>query len=299
MNNDSLTHWFDSAGHLTNEAFGALVDGDVDPRVEDARQHLAICADCTRHFAELQVTVNLLRALPNPVPARSFQIEVPVPAEATPEPRPFAPRLTDRVRNWMLPALPALRAVTLGVFLLFLSVTAGDIWTTRDANRDSSDIATGTAVATQPVAQAAPTQGLAASETEAGESAGRSAQPVETTSNLESAALALSAETSAAGEADSAAAPADSVAVADSAANESAPAAAPAMAVEQEEAPAPETAEIVDATPESVSDRDQTSPQVDSDEWSAWRTAQGILLLLFAILLLLVGWLRWGNRSTQ
>ncbi|MCC6943864.1 MAG: hypothetical protein IT335_04755 [Thermomicrobiales bacterium] len=299
MTNERNTNWFDETGHLTREGFDALIDRD-DAAVEaDVRTHLTACATCREHLAELQVTVNLLGALPDPVPGRSFQIEVPKPAPAAPPPIVDGnPGIGGRLRSVLMPALPALRAATLGVFLLFVAATAGDQWTGRNGNESTRDSApaASTILSTEVATFPAETESL---EVDGDTSTNRSAVTDAAASDQEEEAppaLGSGAEST------------ESEAAADSAAFDSAPAAAmPQEAQVSATGPAGLLQETVSATvapatplPPSptatpvVESGDDGAAQADS--WSGWQVAQAILLALLGLLLVTLLWLRWSNR---
>ncbi|MBX3071807.1 MAG: hypothetical protein KF883_14975 [Thermomicrobiales bacterium] len=299
MTNERNTNWFDETGHLTREGFDALIDRDDRAVEAEVRAHLTACADCREHLAELQVTVNLLGALPDPVPARSFQIEVPKPAPAAPPPIiAGSPGIGGRLRSVLMPALPALRAATLGVFLLFVAATAGDQWSGRNGNESTRDSApaASTTLSTEAATLPAETESL---EADGDTSANRSAVTDAAASDQEEAA-----EPALGGGAEST----ESEAAADSAAFDSAPAAMPQEAqvsatgpagLQQEAAsatvaPATPLPPSPTATPVAESGDDGAT---QTDGWSGWQVAQAVLLALLGLLLVTLLWLRWSNRQ--
>ena len=120
--------------HLTDAELNELVDGALSAgETERARMHLATCADCDERYRTLRATVSALRTAPSLMPRRSFHL---TPAQAEqPErvPGPF-----DRFSEWLLPGLPIIRAATLAVALLLISVTAIDLIIHRDSGQESA-----------------------------------------------------------------------------------------------------------------------------------------------------------------
>lgn len=116
-------------GHLDTATLSLHLDGALPPEGHDTvSAHLAACAACRRHRAELAATVALLRGLPEPHLRRSFTLG-PEHARAAGPP----------TRRWLarfLPALPALRTATLVVALALAAVTIGEFRSDGDAEQD-------------------------------------------------------------------------------------------------------------------------------------------------------------------
>lgn len=115
----------DVAQHLDLATLSAYVDrklDDMDHRAVEA--HLAACAACRQEAGEISATIDLLHGLPRYQPQRSFRL---------------APAVARRERGsvvWLgryLSALPALRAATAAVALLFLGTIVADVLTTSNA----------------------------------------------------------------------------------------------------------------------------------------------------------------------
>ncbi len=113
--------------HLTDAELNELIDGTLAAAAtERAQTHLAACAECDERYRTLQATVSALRSAPSLMPRRTFQLS---PGQARrPEPTPGR---FDRISAWVLPGIPVIRAVTLAVALLLISVTAIDVLTHR------------------------------------------------------------------------------------------------------------------------------------------------------------------------
>lgn len=141
-----------SEEHLTDAELNELVDGTLPPRESDrAQTHLATCAKCDERYRTLLATVSALRSAPSVMPRRSFQLtpeQAKLPAKK--------PSWFDRFSEWIVPGVPAIRAATLAVALLLLSVAAIDVLTHRS---DTSENA-GPAVLRQvePTQQSIPAQ---------------------------------------------------------------------------------------------------------------------------------------------
>ncbi len=141
-----------SEEHLTDAELNELVDGTLAAQdVAHAEEHLASCADCDERYRTLQATILMLRSAPSVMPRRSFQLtpeQAKIPAKA--------PSWLDRFSEWIVPGVPAIRAATLAVALLLLSVTAIDVLTHRNGTTEQA----GPAVMRQaePTQPAAPAQ---------------------------------------------------------------------------------------------------------------------------------------------
>lgn len=135
-----------SEEHLTDAELNELVDGTLSPKeIERAQTHLAACAECDERYRTLLATVSALQSASSVMPRRSFRL--------TPDQAKLPvkqPSWVDRFSEWIVPGVPAIRAATLAVALLLLSVAAIDVITHRS---DTSENA-GPAV----LRQAEPTQ---------------------------------------------------------------------------------------------------------------------------------------------
>lgn len=120
--------------HLTDAELNELVDGTLAANeAERAQTHLASCADCEERYRTLLATVSALKSAPSLMPRRSFQL---TPEQAKlPEKQPS---WFDRFSEWIMPGVPALRAATLAMALLLLSVTAIDVLTHRSDNGENA-----------------------------------------------------------------------------------------------------------------------------------------------------------------
>jgi hypothetical protein len=149
MNDDELDHnpgARDGDGrHLPLETLSAYADGQLPPRDREmATAHLANCASCQEELRTLRATTLLLRSLPEPRPARSFQLG----PDYALERRTEGPRWLNR----LLSGMPALRAATAAVAMLLLVVIAGDVLTNRNEEPSNrSLLAPSQAPSTQPV----------------------------------------------------------------------------------------------------------------------------------------------------
>lgn len=290
MTNEQSNHHFDNDGHLRIEALDAIADGTMEAE-SATHAHLASCARCREHLAELQATIRLLQALPEPAPSRSFQIEVSPPMSAQ-EPTAVArdPGVVGRIRAVLIPALPVLRTATLGIFILFLTVSAGDLWTSRDQQERTPAVLTTEATMAPPPATTAPPDEEESSATD---------RPAES----DEAADNASADQAPAPEPASGGAARD----AESSELEAAPAAAQPQSTETGAStlqpdvmtePSPAATKAVrtpTATAEAVG-QVNSEPVAHNSEWSAWRIAQVLLLALLTVLLATLAWLRWGHR---
>ncbi len=107
-------------GHLELEELSALLDGELERvRAEEARRHLAGCAECTARLAGMQRSVATLRGLATapPPPEILHRIRRQT-ASITPN-----PGLLERLGDWLHP--PALRPAFAAAFsLVFAAVLA-------------------------------------------------------------------------------------------------------------------------------------------------------------------------------
>ncbi|MEZ4507228.1 MAG: zf-HC2 domain-containing protein [Thermomicrobiales bacterium] len=289
--------------HLTDAELNELVDGTLAGRDADkAQAHLAGCASCEERYQTLLATVTALRQAPSVMPRRSFQL---TPAQARlPEPKQS---WLDRFAERLLPGVPAIKAATIAVALLFISVTAFDVLTNQSAQESM-----GPTTVKQEADVPAPT--FEAPQTAATEPSGR----VETAGNaapepdsaLQESATGGGAQTAAEtsdepdGESMSESA-ADSAPVEDgftSSAMQEAPA-APAAAMEPGLAsPTAEPTATPTPTPEATATATPTAtPAPASDGWSSeftlswWRIAE--LALLMILIWLIVTW--FGRRGVD
>jgi hypothetical protein len=272
--------------HLTDAELNDLVDGTLAGRdLERAQAHIASCQECDERFQTLLATVSALRQAPGVMPRRTFQL---TPEQAKlPEKQPS---WIDRFAERILPGVPAIKAATIAVALLLVSITAFDVLTNQSGQDDTSPQ---TSVQREPDvpapapddAQLAPTEMPMLGESnesisDAGES-DTAIQESETGGDAESAS-------DAAGESFT------------SSAMQEAPA-APAAAVEQptvaaSPTPEPTVTPTSTATPTLTATATATAtPASSSDGWSAgftlswWRIAE--LGLLMILVWLLVSWI--------
>jgi hypothetical protein len=120
--------------HLTDAELNELVDGTLaPPEFERAQVHLASCDECAERYQTLQSTVSALKAAPGLAPRRSFQL---TPEQAKIPQKP--PSWLDRFSEWLVPGVPVIRAATLAVALLLLSVTAIDYATHRNNTSENA-----------------------------------------------------------------------------------------------------------------------------------------------------------------
>lgn len=123
-----------SEEHLTDAELNELVDGTLSAtETGRAREHLATCGDCDERYRTLLATVSTLKAAPSIMPRRSFQL-TPEQAKAPAK----EPSWLDRFSEWIVPGVPAIRAATLAVALLLLSVTAIDVITHRSETTEQA-----------------------------------------------------------------------------------------------------------------------------------------------------------------
>src|SRR4051812_42811314 len=88
-----------SRNHLSDEELSAYLDQSLSSRERtSASAHIASCSRCSEELHRLGATSLLLRSLPEPRPARSFQLPV-----------DFARSRWQRIGLALTPAIPALR----------------------------------------------------------------------------------------------------------------------------------------------------------------------------------------------
>ena len=120
--------------HLTDAQLNELVDGTLSAQESDrAQTHLTSCAECDERYRTLLATVSALKTAPGVMPRRSFQLT----PEQAKRPAPKATWL-DRFSDWIVPGVPALRAATLAVALLLISVTAIDVVTNQSNDSENA-----------------------------------------------------------------------------------------------------------------------------------------------------------------
>lgn len=267
-----------SQDHLTDAQLNELVDGTFTaPETERVNEHLAACAECDERYRTLLATVSALQSASSLMPRRSFRL---TPAQAiVPEP---TTSWLDRFSQWVLPGVPLIRAATLAVALLLISVTVADVLVHRDTGQESAgSIAVQTARETSDAApalqNAAETSTLAPAPTafdtslagQVGESAPMRSQEepesADTASELDSVSVTEGAE--------------DSVDMA-----APAPAAMQPASVSIESSP-PATQVVPSASPSAASPTAipaaSESPGHGSRSVSSWRIVElGLLLLL-------------------
>ncbi len=275
--------------HLTDAELNELVDGTLAGRDrERAQAHLAACPECEERYQSMLATVTALKQAPSVMPRRSFQL---TPEQAKlPEKQPS---WLDRFAERLLPGVPAIKAATIAVALLFISVTAFDVLTDQSGQNDTSpqtsvqreaDLPAPAAENTQPATTEMPM--LGESSEPPSDTGGSDTAPQESEPDDESASESDEAEESFA-----------------SSAMQEAPA-APAPAVQQttvasSPTPEPTATSTTTATPEpTVTPSPTATPASESDGWSAgftlswWRIAE---LGLFMVLIWLV--VSWVGRS--
>lgn len=116
--------------HLSDADLNDLIDGTLAMEAAaTARAHLATCSDCEERYLTLMATVAALQHAPSLLPRRSFQL---TPEQAKIPPK--APTWIDRVTQRIVPGLPAIRAATLAVAVLLISVTAFDVFTHQNSS---------------------------------------------------------------------------------------------------------------------------------------------------------------------
>lgn len=160
MTNDEIDHNPGTRGdgrHLPFETLSAYIDGQLPARErEAATAHLATCAICQEELRSLRATTLLLRSLPEPQLAKSFQLG----PDYAVEPRNNDNRWLDR----LLGGMPVLRTATAAVTLLLLVVIAGDVLTNRNEQPSNHHVtAPSQAPSTQPGISVPPTSTAEAS----------------------------------------------------------------------------------------------------------------------------------------
>lgn len=265
--------------HLTDAELNELVDGTLAANdAERARSHLSTCVDCVERLQALEATVTALQQAPSLMPRRSFQL---TPKQAQlPQP---TPSWLDRFAQRLVPGLPAIRAATLAVILLLLSVTAIDIITHRNSTSEPvSTVQMSREIGALPTSQDAQAP-LIESATESG------AAQVEQSAAPEPQVLGEASDSAANG------------ALGD-AANQNPPAAPPPAAIPAESEVAPVPAMMAqEATASPMATRGAVAsptPALSTGSGngvslSRWRIAELALLLL--LLWLIVSW--FGRRQ--
>jgi hypothetical protein len=110
--------------HLSAETLSAYHDHGLRPNERQAADaHLRSCPRCRQDLADLRATVELLHALPERRPRRSFQLS---PDQALP-PAPW-------FRRWFI-GLPAAQIAAAAVSVLLVLVIAGDLLTHEGDHR--------------------------------------------------------------------------------------------------------------------------------------------------------------------
>lgn len=302
-------HWFEHDGHLTRDAFDSLAERDSGvPLPVLVQDHLAGCRPCRERLAELRATIALLHKAPEVIPARSFQI--PTPASVPVIGARKQPSALERLQNWLLPSLPALRVATVAVFILFLTTTAAEFWTNGDETTDTASIIP---ASTAQITGTEPPLAQQAFETAPAESEARDVPDDEagTTDAAPETELAPAAASEAGAfggsAADSASDAEESSEDADQAL-EAAPApeaenvmrestALPSPAAEEQATP------LAPATPEAIASplpTDVGQPTGAGDDgWNGWRIAQAVLLAIFVVLLVTLLWLRLSREDRR
>ncbi|MCO5220084.1 MAG: zf-HC2 domain-containing protein [Thermomicrobiales bacterium] len=131
-------HRNQSVNHLTDAQLNELVDRTLAEKDRVAAQeHLAGCEECNDRYLTLLATVDALQHAPSLMPRRSFQL---TPEQAKrPEKRPSR---FDRFANLLIPGIPAIKAATIAVALLLISVTAFDVLTDQSSVSDNGQVTT-------------------------------------------------------------------------------------------------------------------------------------------------------------
>jgi hypothetical protein len=104
--------------HLNDSAMSAYLDGEMRPYERSiADAHLRACAACRRDLADLRATVELLHALPEARPRRSFQL---------------SPEQAHDSVSWLrrlVTGLPAAQIAAVAVSVLLVIVISADLLT--------------------------------------------------------------------------------------------------------------------------------------------------------------------------
>jgi hypothetical protein len=197
----------DDSRHLNLETLNAFADNQLSTAEREwASAHLVSCEVCRGELQSLQATTALMKTLPDPQPARSFQLGPEYAAGKDAEKTSWIERL--------LRGMPALRTATAAIAMLLVVVIAGDVLTNRNngtTERAAPAVVQTTSTSARAVApatstaeasslfQAPLTEGQSAEPTQAPPSA---AQQKESTTESNSAADAAVANTEAAAEKD-------------------------------------------------------------------------------------------------
>lgn len=167
----SNTEPFDSGKHLTAEELTELVDrrrtGQTTP-VDTTEAHLALCLACQRELDELTLTVDLLRALPELAPRRSFTL---TPDDVDGAKRGLAARSNLR---WVWPVRWASIAATL-LFALTVGLEAGTQPVTTARVSEPSGASALVTVIARTTAEVGATQRVAGAPNRASDAATRGA----------------------------------------------------------------------------------------------------------------------------
>src|SRR6478735_6614076 len=106
-----------SQSHLSDEQLSAYLDDSLAPPERAlVSAHLSTCARCSEELRRLRATAFLLRSLPEPRPARSFQL--------SPD---FARTRWRRLGISLAPAIPVLRVATVFLVLVFAAVSTRNL----------------------------------------------------------------------------------------------------------------------------------------------------------------------------
>lgn len=285
--------------HLTDAELNELVDGTLAASATArAKAHLTDCAECDERYRTLLATVSALQTAPSLMPRRSFRL---TPAQAkSPE---KSPGRFDRFAEWIVPGMPAIRAATVAVALLLLSVAAIDLITHRGTGDESAGPvlmqqapntqepstafrAQEAAPATEPMLQAAEESSTGAVAESTADEMGNASDEAAPAPESAGAGMAQSTQ-----EAVLAVAPAEVAPV--SQPTTGALGAAPAPAVEATPLASPvATAEATSAAAEKANR--------GGAELSRWRIAEfGLLLLLLWLVVTWVGRARFGDQANS
>lgn len=294
--------------HLTDAQLNELVDGTLVGReLDTAREHLASCPECDERYRTLLATVSALRHAPSVMPRRSFQL--------TPEQARLSekkPGWLDRLADRLLPGVPAIKAATIAVALLLVSVTAFDVLTNQSGQDDpvsetsvmrEADLPAPTGAFEQAAATEPPLlEEVSDTAADDGEAAS-TLQESETDSEIGEAEGALGAAETGGSDAE-APEPADNESFASSAMQEVPPAPAAAMqaptvaatpTTEATSTASPEPTETPSATATATPAPDDTSSGANL-EISRWRIAElGLLMILLWLIVSWVGRSRVGQ----
>lgn len=268
--------------HLSDAELNELVDGTLAGReLQRAQAHLDSCPECEERYQTLLATVSALKQAPSVMPRRSFQL---TPEQAKlPEKKPS---WLDRFSERLLPGVPAIKAATIAVALLFISVTAFDVLTNQSGKNDMSPQTSVQREADLP-APAVQDQQPALTEVPELEEAG------ESVSDTSVADTAIQESETGGADVESAPDAADESFIG-SAMQEAPPAAANQPAIAASPTPEPTVTPTPTAIPSPTATATAT-PTSGSDGWRAevtlswWRIAE--LGLLMVLIWLIVSWI--------